>query len=247
MSDPRPVNGQFSAYKPTYVLWGPSAPNVKFQFSAKFRAFSPDGPAAQKFPPISNLYFGYTQMSLWDTEDLSDASIDTTYMPELFYATHTAPHAHHRVGGETLGFQAGIRHESNGESDSDSRNVNYAYVQPTLYFGDPDGISGQIGPLVRVYFSESEDNPDIENYLGYFGLDGTLRFGHGWQIAALGRIGAHPGKGAIQVDVSYPLKQFIGGKVDTFFHVQYFNGFGESIHTYDEHDQKLRFGVSFIR
>ena len=137
VSDPRPKDGQFSAYKPTYIIWGTTAPNVKFQFSAKFRAFAPDGPAAQQFPPISNLYFGYTQMSLWDTEDLSDTSIDTTYMPEVFYATHTAPHAHRQVGAETLGFQAGIRHESNGETDPDSRNVNYAYVQPTLYFGDP--------------------------------------------------------------------------------------------------------------
>jgi outer membrane phospholipase A len=186
-------------------------------------------------------------MSLWDTEDLTNAQINTTYMPELFYATHTAAHADQRVRAEMLGFQAGIKHESNGEPDPDSRNINYAYAQPTLYFGDTNGVSGQIGPLVRVYFSQSDDNPDIEDYLGYFGLDGVLRFGRGWQVAASGRIGADPGKGAVQIDVSYPLKRFIGGQVDTFAHVQYFNGFGESIRTYNEHDQMLRVGISFVR
>ena len=78
-------------------------------------------------------------------------------------------------------------------------------------------------------------------------LHGALRLGRGLQVTAAGRIGRDADRGALQVDVSYPLRQLIGGQVDTFLHVQYFNGFGESLLTYREHHQTLRVGISFVR
>ena len=247
LSDPRPVDRQLSAYRPTYIVVGPSVPNVKFQFSVKFRLFSPDGEAARVAPPLANLYFGYTQAALWDVEDPSRSTIDTTFMPELFYATHTAPRAHERLRAATLGFQAGVQHESNGRPGEDSRNVNYVYAQPTLYFGDPDDLSGQLGVRLRAYFAESADNPDIPDYYGHADLYASLRFGRGLQVAAAGRIGERGDRGAIQVDLTYPLKQYVGGEVDTYLLVQYFNGFAESLLTYREHQQTLRVGVAFVR
>jgi outer membrane phospholipase A len=247
VADPRPLESQLSGYKPTYVVAGTTPPNAKFQFSVKFRVFSPDGAAGRAVSPLSNLYFGYTQASLWDVEDPSQSTIDTTFMPELFFATHTAPRAHEQLRAAALGFQAGVQHESNGQSGEDSRNVNYVYAQPTLYFGDPDGVSGQIGPRFRAFFAESDDNPDIPVYYGHLELHGALRFGRGLQVAAIGRIGENADRGAIQIDVSYPLKQQIGGEVDVFLHVQYFNGFVESLLTYQEHHETIRVGISFVR
>jgi outer membrane phospholipase A len=247
VADPRPRESQLSGYLPTYLVVGTTVPNVKFQFSAKFRLFSPDGPAGRAVPPLSNLYFGYTQASLWDVEDPSQSTIDTTYMPELFFATATPPREHERLRASAIGFQAGVQHESNGRSGEESRNVNYVYAQPTLYFGDPDGVSGQIGPRFRAFFAESDDNPDLPDYYGHLGLHGALRFGRGLQIAATGRIGENADRGAIQIDVTYPLKKHIGGDVDTFLHVQYFNGFTESLLTYREHHETIRVGISFVR
>jgi outer membrane phospholipase A len=196
---------------------------------------------------MSNVYFGYTQAALWDVEDPSRSTIDTTFMPELFFATLTAQRAHERLGSSALGFQAGVQHESNGRPGEDSRNVNYVYAQPTLYFGDPDGISGQFGPRFRAFFSESNDNPDIPDYYGRLEMHGALRLGRGLQLAATGRVGENADRGAFQLDLTYPLKHFIGGEVDTFLMVQYFNGFAESLLTYQEHHQTLRVGISFVR
>jgi outer membrane phospholipase A len=222
-------------------------PNAKFQFSAKFRLFSPDGQAAGALPPLSMLYFGYTQAALWDVEDPSRSTIDTSFMPELFFATHTPPRAHEQLRAATLGFQAGVQHESNGRTGEDSRNVNYAYAQPVVYLGDPDGISGQVGARVRAYFAESDDNPDIPDYYGHADAYAAVRFGRGLQVAAAGRIGESGDRGAIQVDVTHPLKRYVGGDVGTFLHVQYFNGFAESLLTYREHHQTIRVGIAFVR
>ena len=247
IADPRPPEPQLSAYKPTYVVVGPSVPNVKFQFSVKFRLFSPRGGAARVVPPLADLYFGYTQAALWDVEDPAESTVDTTFMPELFYATHTLPRAHERLTATTLGFQGGVQHESNGRPGEASRNVNYVYAQPTLYFGDSEGLNGRVGTRVRLYFSESDDNPDISDYYGHADLYAALRWQRGLQVAAAGRIGESGDRGAIQIDVTYPLKQYVGGEVDTFLHIQYFNGFAESLLTYREHQQTLRVGVAFVR
>ena len=52
---------------------------------------------------------------------------------------------------------------------------------------------------------------------------------------------------AVQVDLSYPLRPLVVGGGDTYFHVQYFNGFAKSRLDYREHRQTLRAGVSFVR
>jgi phospholipase A1 len=245
--DPRPREAVLSSYKPTYIVAGPSTPNAKFQFSVKFRLFSAQGAVGGAAQPLANLYFGYTQTALWDVESPSQTTLDITHMPELFFATHTLPRRDGRLGTTVMGFQFGVQHESNGRPGLESRNVNYLYMQPALFFGTPQGLNGEIGPKLRAYFSGSGDNPDIAEYYGHVDLYGALRVANGLQAAATGRLGDDGDKGAIQLDLSYPLKRYIGGEVDTFFHVQYFNGFGESLLEYNEHSQSIRAGVSFVR
>jgi outer membrane phospholipase A len=242
-----PPESFLSGYRPTYVLIGPESPNVKFQFSAKLRLFSPEGAVGRALPQLSMLYLAYTQMSLWDVQNPSKSTIDTTYMPELFFATHTPPWAQEDVHSAALGIQAGVRHESNGRPGEDSRNVNYFYAQPTLYLGDPGTVSGQLGVRARAYFSGLSDNPDIAEFYGNLAFYAALRFGRDLQLAVEARPGDDWERGAVQVDLTYPLKRYVGGPVETFLHVQYFNGFAESLLTYREHHQALRIGVSFVR
>ena len=51
----------------------------------------------------------------------------------------------------------------------------------------------------------------------------------------------------MQVDLSYPLRPLVVVGGDIYFHVQYVNGFAESLLDYREHRQTLRAGVSFVR
>jgi outer membrane phospholipase A len=226
-----------------YVLLGPQVPNVKFQFSTKVPLLFPGGPEAPD-PVFSNVYFGYTQMSLWDIQRPGSATIDTTFEPELFFATQTIPLDFPEVSAPGVGVQVGVQHESNGRSGDASRNANYFYLQPTLFLGDRKKLHGELAVKGRVFFSTLQGNPDLEDYYGHVEVYGALRFGDGLHVAAMGRIADDPSRGALQLDLTYPLRKF---RLDAFAHLQYFNGFTESLLDYREHHQAVRLGVSFVR
>src|SRR4051812_26882701 len=131
------------AHRPLYVLVGPEVPNVKFQISTKVPLLFPDGRNAPE-PVLSNVYFGYTQMSLWDIHHPGTATIDTTFQPELFFVTRTAPVDFPGFRASGVGVQVGVQHESNGRSGEESRNANYFYLEPTLYFGDRKALHAEV-------------------------------------------------------------------------------------------------------
>ena len=233
------------AYRPIYVLAGSEVPNVKFQFSTKVPLLFPGGPD-QPDPVLSNLYFGYTQVSLWDIHEPGKAIIDTTFEPELFFAMQSPPPPVEFQGfrASGVGLQLGVQHESNGRAHEASRNANYFYLQPTLFFGYRQAVHGEVAVKGRTFFSTLHGNSDLEDFYGHVELFGAVRFGDGLHVTATGRIGDDPGKGAIQLDVTYPLRRL---RVDAYFHVQYFNGYTESLLDYREHHQALRLGVSLVR
>jgi outer membrane phospholipase A len=242
----RPTHHNFPAlmaYRPIYVLVGPEVPNVKFQFSTKIPLLFPGGPD-EPDPVLSNLYFGYTQMSLWDIKEPGKATIDTTYMPELFFATQTPPVDFHGFAVSGVGLQAGGQHESNGRSGDASRNANYLYVQPTVFFGDRESVHAEVALKGRLFVATLKNNPDLEDYYGHVELFTALRFGDGLHVTATSRLGDHPDRGAIEVDVTYPLRRL---RLDAYMHLQYFNGFTESLLEYNESHQAVRLGVSFVR
>ncbi len=53
------------------------------QFSFKYRIMLPDDPRSRAF--LDNLYFAYTQTSIWDLSADSAPFRDTSYEPQLFY------------------------------------------------------------------------------------------------------------------------------------------------------------------
>ena len=230
-------------HRPVYFLVGPIPANAKFQFSTKVPLLFPGGPD-EPDPVFSNLYFGYTQMSLWDIEEPGRATIDTTFQPELFFATQTPPVDFPGFRASGVGLQAGVQHESNGRAGDASRNANYFYLQPTVYFGDRKALHGELAVKGRVFFASLEGNEDLEDFYGHAEVYGALRFGDGLHVTAMGRLGDDPGRGALQVDFTYPLRRL---RLDAYLHLQYFNGFTESLLEYNRHHQELRLGVSFVR
>jgi hypothetical protein len=56
---------RLSFNEPMYIMFGAhDGANAKFQLSFKFRIYEGKDPASKRF--IDNLYFAYTQFSLWD-------------------------------------------------------------------------------------------------------------------------------------------------------------------------------------
>jgi outer membrane phospholipase A len=244
------------AHEPVYIVAGDEEPSTKFQFSFKYQIFDPVGPVAQKVRPLGGLYFGYTQTAFWDLgdEENSNPFYDTSYRPELMVSYDDLDrHLHNAAGDRYLpnwinfGFQAGLKHESNGQSSPDSRSVNIVYARPIITFEGEDGLFVTVAPSVWAYVFDLSDNEDIENYRGYADLRLIVGRAGGLQIAATGRLGEGGGQGSVLVDVTYPVRALSFGNIDAYLDVQYFNGYGESILNYNQNNESVRFGISLVR
>ena len=231
-------------YEPFYFVAGTKSPNAKFQVSIRYQILNHDGPLASMAPPLEGFNIGYSQTSLWDWNRASAPFLDSSYKPEFLYIYERA-----LGGGPTnwyrLDLQAGVQHESNGKDGDASRSLNITYLRPTLTIGSDEELHLTLMPRAWVYIGDLSDNPDIARYRGYVDLRTILSY-KGLQLSAYGRMGNHADRGSIQVDLTYPLRKF-WGTFSVYLHVQYFNGFGESLLEYNERSTAWRAGFSLYR
>jgi phospholipase A1 len=236
----------FSGHEPFYFIAGPEFPTARFQLSFKYKLFSDAGYLAQTFPAVRGLHIAYTQTSLWDLESTSKPFVDTSYKPHLLYAIN-------RVDGGRwadwlrLDLQAGLLHESNGKSGADSRSLNMAYLEPTLWVGNMDGFRVSLAPRAWTYLGSLDENPRLKDYRGYVGLRTTLGWDKYLLLSTTGRLGDDGNRGSVQVDLSYPLMQVLYGNLSLYLYGQYFTGYGESLLRYDERSWAVRFGFAIFR
>jgi phospholipase A1 len=233
-----------SANEPTYFVVGSDSRNgadARFQLSFKYRLFDPESSLSKFSPLFSNLYFTYTQTSLWDLGDDSSPFRDTSYRPGIYYGWAGS-------GKDWLpsDWRAGLEHESNGQSGADSRSINIAYLKPIWHMDLDHGKRLTFLPKIYHYIDKS-DNDDIQRYRGY--ADWTLRYGRedGLIVHGMYRQGT-AGYASGQLDLSYPLSTRIFARTGTFVHLQLFSGYGETLLDYDrDRDTQLRIGFSIAR
>lgn len=241
-------------HEPVYVVGGGDDPELKFQFSFKYQVFDPNGPLAQSVPGLDGLHFAYSQTSFWDLDGDSNPFYDTSYRPEgLLSYDNLDNYLVNRDGDRVLpewlrlGFQAGIKHESNGRDGDASRSVNIVYARPIVTFSGDDGWFVSVAPSVFGYVGDLSDNPDIQDYRGHADLRLVVGRGGGVQLAATGRLGDGVDYGSIQLDLTVPIRKLTFGNFDVYFTTSYFSGYGESLLRYNERDESLRFGFSLVR
>lgn len=229
-----------STHEPAYFSLGTrGGANAKFQLSFKYRIFD----SLWDTGITDHIYFGYTQTSIWDLETGSAPFRDTSYRPSLFYYRNDVAALGARA---RLGLQGGAEHESNGKSGADSRSINTLFVRPVLLVGDLSKKHWTIAPKVWAYLDKS-DNPDIADYRGYFDL--LVKYGNenSWFVSSNLRKGARAGYGSMQLDGAYALTTSRQGRVGTYLHVQYFNGWGENILDYDKKfKSQFRIGLMLV-
>ncbi|MEQ1580390.1 MAG: phospholipase A [Steroidobacteraceae bacterium] len=232
-----------TVYDPVYFLVGGNGGlNAKFQISLRYRLFDGKGAFARRLPWLDDLYFSYTQTSLWNVDDLSKPFRDSSYRPRLFYSNYDLIRV--ADGRVRLGIEGGLGHESNGKDGLDSRSIHLAYARPTLTFGDPEGKRFYVAPMIYQYL-EKEENPDIADYRGRvdllvgYGRKSGLDF---WGTFRKGEVGS---RGSMELNVSYPLSRLSGGDLTGWLMAQYFNGYGESLVDYNHKlDAQFRFGLA---
>lgn len=241
---PTMLSGRFSTFEPIYFADGKNGDNLaKFQFSFKYRLHLPDDPRSRGF--LDNLYFAYTQTSIWNLSAPSAPFRDTSYQPQLFYYVQD-------TGWKSplftrMGVTAGIGHESNGKSGDESRAINIAFVRPTWDFGDLASDHLTLSPKFYYYLSKS-GNEDIADYRGY--VDFLVKYGSpdGWQLSTTLRKGTKHWYGSVDSNLTYPLAKLFGSAWGGYVFVSYFNGYGEDILDYNQrHHWIARIGYSIAR
>ncbi|MGH8632166.1 MAG: phospholipase A, partial [Burkholderiales bacterium] len=110
--------------------------------------------------------------------------------------------------------------------------INTAFARPALTF--PLGGDHQLTVAPKIYhYIDKDENPDIDDYRG--NVDFLVRIGRedGWQLDTTLRRGWESDSGSVQVDASYPLRIATFGNLGGYLHLQYFNGYGESLVDYN--------------
>ncbi|WP_394140935.1 phospholipase A [Vibrio chagasii] len=184
------------------------------------------------FNQEDKIYFGFTMKSFWQaySSDISAPFRETNYRPELFYETPLSIESSDGVWFSRFG----LEHESNGRTEELSRSWNRVYTG--LGYIEDDFLV-YLQPWYRIpESSSSDDNPDIEDYLGHYELSGAYKWDE-FELSALGRYNFQTGYGGVQTSLSFPLFGRLKG------YVQYYKGYGESLIDYDYNSERIGVGV----
>lgn len=187
------------------------------------------------------MWFGYTQLSFWQIYDSAHSTPfrESNYEPELIYSYRPE---HHVRGGMSTGFlNVGIVHQSNGQTLPRSRAWNRIYFQAGLErdFGD----NGKLALLPRWWKrigggTLDDDNPDIARYLGH----GDLEVRYYYEQAVLSALVK---RHSLQLDVAIPPPKLFGIELlNSNLHLQYFDGYGESLIDYNQRHRTFGIGIS---
>jgi outer membrane phospholipase A len=238
--------GNLHSYRPSYL--GVTVFNsdnsdkwqLKFQFSFKY----------QLVPKVlEDLYFGYTQKSLWSIQKLSAPFKENNFAPELIYIYDRIP-----TDSSLKAVIFGIaRHESTGEAGDGSRGWNLSYVEPFFSLGDSFILSLKLWApmffLPKDKMFESS-NGNIFDYYGYGELGLKYRYDDKIQWRNSFRHGTDARRYGIesQIDIDLSAIPIIKNKYfnPTLF-IQVWNGYGETLKTYNKSTTDVVIGLSAIR
>jgi outer membrane phospholipase A len=240
--------------EPVYFsIGGGGGLNARFQLGLKFRPFGPGDDSIGGTRWWQDVYFAYIQTSVWDLHSDSKPFYDSSYRPSVFYARQDAAGVTGRVLGARFGYALGIEHESNGQSDEESRSINIAFFRPSLRWGDIEerGWLCTFAPKVFFYLDGNDDNPDIHNYRGYGDYYLSVEWANSVKIGTLARVGGG-GHASILVDISYPFARINDiipiGWAHGYLHFQFFTGWGETLLDYNRRgDTQFRLGFMLVR
>lgn len=206
---------------------------TKFQISLKSKLWE------DVLGNSSDLWFGYTQSSRWQLYNASDSRPfrETDYEPELMLTFRTR-YSLFGWDGRLAGLS--FTHQSNGRTVPLSRSWNRIIGQVGL---DRPGWSIMLRPWWRLHEDRtSDDNPDIEDYVGRGDVLVTRNW-RGHEISALLRHSFRSGErshGAVELNWAFPIRGELKG------YLQFFSGYGESLIDYNHRANYVGLGVSLI-
>lgn len=219
--------------------------DLQFQFSLKTELMK-NIPFVKDFPFVtsSRLWAAYTQQSYWQIFNSQNSRPlrENDYQPELILSLGID----NMVDDRKINYiprllNLGFVHESNGLSDPLSRSWNRVYLEGGWEV--TDRLSLSVRPWYRIPEStHSDDNPDIEKYLGYG--DANLRWENESQKTAVSLLLRNnlrsDNKGYGKLDVSRKL--YDDSKIK--LHFSFSTGYGDSLLDYNHSQSTIGVGLS---
>ncbi len=239
----QPYLKNLAAYDPMYFLVGTDPKKSKFQFSFKYRLFDINSTLVKDHPWAKGFHLAYTQTSFWDLESASKPFEDTSYKPEFFFLSPNI-----RIPWATGFFvKGGFQHESNGRGGDISRSTNFLYIKPIyIAYSKNTKLGIMIAPKIWTYIAnEDENNPDLKDYRGYFDVEMKVGQADGFVLGSNFRWAKEGG--SMELDLTYPLSQFIFKNLNLYFQVQYVNALAESLLNYRDRTEAVRLGFAIVR
>lgn len=194
-------------------------------------------------PLIHNLFnqneiisFAYTQKSFWQTFKESAPFRENNYEPEFLV---NIP-----IENDYLkSYKISLNHQSNGQGGLLSRSWNRVYLEGMLQF-DELFVKPKIWYIIPD--GNQNDNPNIENYMGYGELNFIYSYKkHQFDLLLRNNLKSD-NKGAIDLTWTFPLP-FIENQKNVYGMINYFNGYGNSLIDYDRQVNKIGFGIALTR
>lgn len=214
---------------------------ARFQFSFKYKIFDGGTEFIENHRWLDGFYFAYSQTSLWNLSEDSAPFEDSSYRPSFFWDIPSSKNMY-----TPAYYRTGYEHESNGQAEEDSRSIDTLFVWP-VWAGKYNKQAWIVAPKFYGYVATGSKNEDIADYRGY--VDLWLRYGK--QEGVLYSMIYRQGKkssGTTQLEISYPVKQQTLARTGGFIFLQLFDGYGESLLTYDERRSTiLRVGYAIVR
>lgn len=191
---------------------------------------------------LSGVYFGFTAVSFWQVYNSATSKPfrETNYEPEVFYQWNTDIKL---LGYQFNLFRLGLNHQSNGQDGLKSRSWNRitatvlfsdeqsAYYLRTWYRLPEDQKTYPLDPL-------GDDNPDINYYYGRVELGFNVKWRKlNFATRIRNNLSLSDNRGSAEFNITYP----INDRYDFLF--QYFNGYGDSLIDYNNHQHRISAGV----
>lgn len=183
----------------------------------------------------TTLWFGYTQKSFWQVYNKDDSAPfrETNYEPEIFLRYQPD----WNLGpGRLNTVHLGFNHQSNGQAEPRSRSWNRITGMAAYSY---DRWLFMVKPWIRLPEGNSDDNKDIESYLGHASYHAVYKLTNdrAFSLKLLNNLRSADNKTSMEFGYSFPLGDNIKG------FVQYYNGYGESLIDYNHRSQRVGLGV----
>ncbi len=225
----------------------PGTPNLRYKpVEAKLQVSLRAKAASGVLLPDADLWLAFTQRSLWQLWNAQESAPfrSTDYQPEAIYVVPVPPSLRPLpFGWRWRMVQAGVAHQSNGQSVPLSRSWNCVNLGAGFERGE-FGLQWRVHRRVDEKRGD-DDNPDLTNYIGRGEIVATWLPGLATSALTWRTNFKALNRGSLQLDWTYPVDR--DEPAGLRWYVQLFSGYGETLLDYNHRQTTLGVGLSLFQ